>query len=449
MTCTNRILYVNVLGGPPFDYVINRLRAFGELYVLQPEVMSSEEEHRLRALVERIEFVPELPAGTDFQSLLMEHVRAIEATILLTFDEFYLRDVSEVAARIGLRGPGRGVVRSINKIEMYRTLDRFDLLRRSYVASSDLRTILTAAIPPPFVVKPSECAGSLGVFGVRTEADRRSLPERLAEAQRSVAQVVDMMPTNERLRGQAFLREEMLLGDAAAWFGEATPFADYVSVEGMVLDGRYHPLAITQNFPLLDPFIETVSVSPTTLPMRLQRKIVDRLRPCIESFGLGTCGTHTEIKLLKDEEFAVIETAGRFAGWCIIPQISSVFDIDPVGELVANLLDASRTFTLDLEQIFERQRGAAATINLLPVTENGESWKPVVFRRTPDFTSVIHGGSRATFTPYISPGETIQALSVYDGAWNSFGKVFIEARGMTELCEDVRNIRRGLRELVV
>ncbi len=444
----NKILYVNVIGGPPFDYVISRLRAFGEIYVLQPESMSSEEERQLRALVEHVDFVPDLPAGANFQAFLIEYARKINATVLFTFDEFYLRDVSEAAARLGLRGPGAGVSRSVNKVEIYRTLERFDLLKRRYTASPDIDVILSAPIPRPFVVKPSECAGSLGVFGVRTEADLSALPERLAQAQRSVERVVDTMPSNERLRGQAFIREGMLLGDAAAWFGAGTPFADYISVEGMVLNGRYHPLAITQNFPLLDPFIETVSLSPTTLPMALQRKIIDRLRPCIESFGLGTCGVHTEIKLLKDREFAVIETAARFAGWSILPQISSVFGIDPVSELLANLIDQSHTFQLEFEEIFERQTGAAATINLLPVTEMGQPWEPVVFRRIPDLTTAIESTSHAAFTPYIALGEMIEPLSVYNGAWNSFGKVYLEARDVNTLCDDIRSVRRHLRNLI-
>src|SRR5436190_20734477 len=118
----HRILYVNVIGGPPFEYVIGRLRAFGEIHVLQPEAMSGEEERQLRELVKDVQFVLELPPGTSFQSLLIDHARKIEATILVTFDEFYLRDVSEASAHLGLRGPGSNVGRSVNKVEIYRTL---------------------------------------------------------------------------------------------------------------------------------------------------------------------------------------------------------------------------------------------------------------------------------------------------------------------------------------
>jgi ATP-grasp domain len=444
----NRILYVNVIGGPPFDYVIDRLRTFGEIYVLQPEAMSAEEERQLRSLVDHVQFVSELPPAGNFQAVIIDYARRIGATLLFTFDEFYLRDVSEAAAKLGLRGPGPRVGCSVNKVEIYRRLERFDLLKRAYLAATDAESILTAQIPIPFVIKPSECAGSLGVFAVRTEAELRALPERLAQAERSVERVADTMASNERLRGQAFIREGMLIGDAGAWFGPGTPFADYISVEGMVLNGRYHPLAITQNFPLLDPFIETVSLSPTTLPMALQRKIIDRLRPCIESFELGTCGTHTEIKLLQDQEFAVIETAARFAGWSIVPQISSVFGIDPVGELIANLLDPTHTFELGFEDIYDRRAGAAATINLLPINDDGRPWERVVFRQAPDLASVIEPGSQAVFTPYITLGDPIEPLSVMDGAWNSFGKAYLTARDVSTLCEDIRSVRRRLRHLI-
>lgn len=444
----NNILYVNVIGGPPFEYVISRLQELGKIYVLQPEAMSNEEERQLRTLVENVIIVPRLQSGSSFQSLLMDFALKIEATILLTFDEFYLRDVSVVAEQIGLRGAGSKVFRSVNKVDMYQTLEQFDLLKRFYVSAPSIEQILSASIPTPFVVKPSECAGSLGVFAIRTNSEISLLPERLRQAEQSVKQVVNTMPSNESLTNQAFLCEEMLIGDANAWFGDETPFADYVSVEGMVLNGRYHPLAITQNLPLIDPFIETVSLTPTTLPMSLQLKIIDRLRPCIESFGLGTCGVHTEVKLLKNQEFAVIETAARFAGWCIIPQISSVFDIDPVRELVLNLLDGSHTFDLSFEQIFERKIGASATINLLPVSESGQSWEPVVFQHEPNLTSVINATSNAVFTPYISLGDIIEPISIFDGAWNSFGKIFIQARDVATLCVDICNIRSHLRDLI-
>ena len=71
----------------------------------------------------------------------------------------------------------------------------------------------------------------------------------------------------EDLIKQPYIKEKFLQGDAEYWFGTDSPYADYISLEGIVIDGVYHPVAITQNHPLVPEFTETVSMTPNDAPI--------------------------------------------------------------------------------------------------------------------------------------------------------------------------------------
>jgi hypothetical protein len=43
---------------------------------------------------------------------------------------------------------------------------------------------------------------------------------------------------------------------------------------------------------------ESVSIKPTTLPIRRQLATASKIKPCIESLGLNSCGVPIEIELL-------------------------------------------------------------------------------------------------------------------------------------------------------
>jgi biotin carboxylase len=444
-----RILYVNVLGGAPFQYVIPRLQALGEVHVVQPEPMTEAERQQLAALNCQVHFADDLAGQSSISDVLVDFGRRLEASCMITFDEFYLREVSEAAERLGLRGAGPNAWRSIDKVAMYENIERHGLLHRRYLASTDNAELCAASIPIPFVIKPAECAGSLGVFVVRTAEQEAALTDLLEAARASVREVVEKMPSKGYIAGRPFIREGLLVGDADAWFGSDSGYADYISVEAMVVGSRYHPIAITQNLPLLPPFIETVSLTPCTLSPELQLRIAGRIGPYIESLGLGTCGIHTEIKLLPGRrDVAIIESAARFPGWHIIPQIESVFGLSPIKELAAALLDADYHPSWSFEELLSRQTGGAATMNLLPVDPDGTPWGEVMLRREPDLSTVIGPTSRATFTPYVDLGGVIRNFSPLAGAWNSFGKIFVEANTVDGLHADVTRIRRDLRNLI-
>jgi hypothetical protein len=442
------IVYVNVLGGPPFQYVLPKLARLGDVTVVQPETMSQVEMDCLLTLTRNVIFYS-LKDGQSFVEFLIDLAQKRHARALVTFDEFYLEDVAQASGLLNLRGPGAHVISSIRKDLMYEVFKAHDLLGRDYMCSNRPADLWLNSIAPPYVVKPSRCAASLGIFLIRTAEENKDFMTKFDSAQTTVHRVCGTMAGKDGLLSQPFIKEKYLQGHAEHWFGSKTPYADYISLEGIIIEGVYHPVAITQNYPLVTEFTETVSMTPTALPFERQIEIADKIKPCIESLGLEYCGVHTEIKLLAEGNFAIIESAARFAGWSIIPQVEAVFGIDLVTTLVTSLLDPTATRPPNFDEIWRRRQGGAATVNLLPVSETGEPWgSPIPFNGLWNLSEMVDERSQLEFTAYVGMGETIHPFSPLDGGWNSFGKLFLQSPDPRKMEEDIVVIRKNIRTML-
>jgi ATP-grasp domain len=442
------ILYINVTGGPPFQHVLPKLAKLGNVTVVQPEAINKAELDLLTTLTRDVIFyAPE--CGQTFVGFLTDIAREKEAGALVTFDEFYLEDVAQASAFLGLKGPGPNVLRSIRKDRMYEYFKAHDLLQRDFIASTHPQELFENSIAAPYVIKPARCAGSLGVFCIRSAQNNSEFWPKMASAQSALHRICDTLAGKDDLKKQPFIKEKFLQGDAEFWFGPDSPYADYISLEGIVIDGVYHPVAITQNHPLVPEFTETVSMTPTTLPIQRQLAIASKIKPCIESLGLNYCGVHTEIKLLANGEIAVIESAARLAGWSIIPQVESVFGVDLVTTHAMSLLNPKAASVPSFEEIWRNRKGGAATINLLAVSETGEPWgSPIPYKGLAGLSDIERDGVQLEFTPYVAPGETILQFSPLDGAWNSFGKVYLQSPTPKRTEKAVFEIRRNLRTML-
>lgn len=444
------LIYVNVLGGPPFNYVLERLNKQGNVCVVQPEVIEATELEQLKQCASDLILSEEIPKDIDLVDFLVRLAKDKEAAAIITFDEFYLAEVSAACELLGLEGPGKNVERSLRKDIMYQYFDRFDLLKRPFISACDTAPLLTDNIEAPYLIKPSNCAGSLGISLFESAVvDAAALSSVIGKTRQSIEEVVGNMPHKSYLLDQPLIKEGMLTGDAEYWFGEDTPYADYISVEGLIVSGIYYPIAITQNLPMIYPFTETVSISPCTLEPALQRDIIQQIGSCLEAMELGTCGTHTEIKLMRDGQFAIIESAARYAGWCILPQIEKTFKIDMISLYVEALTTPAFTCELDLSANLDTIHCFSATLNLLPVDEKNQAWEQeLVFNRNPDFTKLINEHSTYTFTPYIAKGDKIPVLNPIKGAWNSYGKIFLTSKNEQSLLDDLNIIRSNIKQLI-
>jgi hypothetical protein len=137
-------------------------------------------------------------------------------------------------------------------------------------------------------------------------------------------------------------------------------------------------------------------------------------------------GVHTEIKLLANGEIAVIESA-RLAGWSIIPQVESVFGVNLVTTHAMSLLNPKAASVPSFGEIWRNRKGGRRH-HLLAVSKTGEPWgSPIPHKGLAGLSDVERDGVQREFTPYVAPGETILPFSPLDGAWNSFGKVYLQS----------------------
>ncbi|MGN7457006.1 ATP-grasp domain-containing protein [Paenibacillus pasadenensis] len=247
--------------------------------------------------------------------------------ILFGGAENIVLSVAKAAEQLGLRSAGvQGAVKARGKLEMRQAF------RAGGAPGPDFRPIygaddLAAAareLGYPLVLKPTYLACSIGV----TLLDGSRDP---AEVFREVQASLGSSEEDRLLYGGEclFLAESYMAGCAEDWYGELAPlYGDYVSVEGMMVDGVYHPAAITDKAPQHGEFTETAHLVPSALDAEAQRVIVEACRVANEALGLRTCPTHTEVKLLKGRRVGIIETAARFGGWNIVPQLRDVYGID-------------------------------------------------------------------------------------------------------------------------
>jgi biotin carboxylase len=224
-------------------------------------------------------------------------------------------------------------------------------------------------------------------------------------------------------------------------------YGDYLSVEGIVADGVYHPLCITGRLPVIPPFTEVASTAPCALPVSLQRRIEEVSRQAVDALGLGTCGTHTEIKLGRSGELTVIETGARFGGVMITKEIETVFGIDPIGMLARQLL--GKPVDYPGAMLVDGDR-AAASLAVIPTDAAGTPWR----------TRPRWQPQAVAWEEILSPGTTVESVRafeypvgdqvpVYDpsgGSRNWLGVFMVTAKDRETLRRDCTAVLNGLEE---
>ncbi|MBP2479311.1 biotin carboxylase [Crossiella equi] len=440
-----KILYLYVKGGAPLEHVFPRIAGVGELHVLalMPLPEAAREEWR-PACTDIVEWDTQV-RGEALVDLVARHAKDIGADAILTMSEFAVLLVSEVAQRLGLPGGGPGLVKARDKRLMREAwaeagvpIPRF----RRVDSEADLAAAMTE-LTPPLLLKPAWGAGSVAQLVLRT-------PEDVAPAWRQVALALELghqVGMNELYAPDTdrdLLVEEILPGSVRGWYDDDR-YGDYVSIEGIVADGVYHPLCITGKLPMVPPYTEVASTIPCALPEELQRRIEDISRAAVDSLGLGTCGTHTEIKLGPDGTAAVIEVGARFAGLLVVRQIEEVFGIDPIAMLVRELLGEPVDYPPAM--LIEGER-AAASLAVIPTDAAGTPWATTPHWRPSavDWGALLHEGTRIDqIKAFAMPeGEPVPRYDPSGGSRNWLGVFFLNARDAESLRADCNAVLNGL-----
>jgi biotin carboxylase len=444
-----RILLVSSPGGPPIDYVLPRVAARGEVYVLALKPLPQATEKLWRPYcAEVIPAHSERLEGDALTGLIAENASRIGADAICTFSEPVVIAVARAAGRLGLAGAGPNVARSRDKRLMRAIWEAADVpIPRFRPVSSEagLRKAFRE-LTPPLLLKSAWGAGSVGQLIIDREEHIASAwsqtRQTVAEADRT-----GVLPFAEPGALGDFLVEEIIPGTTRSWWEPGSGYGDYLSVEGIVVDGVYHPICITSRLPTIPPFTEVCNVAPCVLPAQLQRRVESVARAAVDALGLETCGTHTEIKLMDGGELAVIESAARFGGAMVTAQIEHVFGYDLVGMFTDALLGLPPR--LPERMLTDRDgRGASATLSLIATDAAGNPWSRELDwdENLVDWDSIVTPGTKveAVRSVTIPNGTPMPRYDLSAGVTALGGILFLCAADAQTLVRDSHAVLNSL-----
>ncbi|AJE82335.1 putative L-amino acid ligase [Streptomyces albus] len=379
----SKVLLVHAKGGPPLGYVLNRAAARAEVHLLALSALPSSVAESAGSLCASV-VTPGEAERSDLVSLIVSRARAVGAEAVLTCSEYAVVAVAEACEELGLAGPGAASALARDKRMMRRTWRQHGLPQpefRPVATEADLLEA-AAALSFPMLLKAAWSAGSTAHQIIREPHEVAAAWQRSRQVMAESAQL-GFAELHVAEANAHFVVEEIVTGTASAWF-EEPGWGDYVSVEGVVADGVFHPVCLSGRMPTVEPFTERAGITPALLPEEAQARVVDLARRAVDALGLDNCGTHTEIKLGADGRMWLIETAARFGGAMTVPQIEEVFGLDLIGMLVDQLL--GRPVDWPAEALTpEHARGAAGSLVVLAVDGSGAAWPD---RRSWDFPVV-------------------------------------------------------------
>lgn len=440
-----KILYLYVKGGPPLEHTFPRIAGRAELHVLALMPLPDTAVDQWRPVCASITEAFDAPRGKELVEFVAEHATAIGAEAVITLSEFAVLLVAHVAERLGQRGASANVVRARDKRLMRETwraagvpIPRF----RRVESEEDLRDGVTS-LTPPVLLKPAWGAGSVAQLVLNDPSEVPDAWHEVGEALRLGGEV-GMNELYQSGTDADLLVEEIFTGTTEGWYS-APGYGDYVSVEGIVANGVYRPLCITARLPVIPPFTEVGSTAPCVLPEPLQRKIEDVSRQAVDALELGTCGTHTEIKLGADGSVTVIETGARFGGVMITREIEEVFGIDPIAMLADELLGRDVSYPARMHVSADR---AAASVAVIPTDAAGNPWHTTPLWRPDlvDWSAILSPGSAIEQVPAFSMpvGEPVPAYDTSGGSRNWLGLFVVTANDAETLRRDCVAVLDGL-----
>lgn len=241
-----------------------------------------------------------VPPRLDVSTLLLDNEAAADAAArtisavaprqVVAFTEFHLTLAAAIRERLGIEGTPFEVEERIRDKEKTRRCLATHGLTAVRFATTSLRDLEQTAseFDPPFVIKPLDLTGSVGVHAVRTRDEVARFHERF----------VDVVAESRRAR--RFLIESFVAGD------------EY-SVEGICAGGEFHLLAVTLKY--TDGF-PTFAEIGHRLPAN-ERVDTTACRAYLQSvtraLGIVTAPIHAEVKI-EGSAIDLIEIHTRFGG---------------------------------------------------------------------------------------------------------------------------------------
>ncbi|WP_327403460.1 ATP-grasp domain-containing protein [Streptomyces sp. NBC_01288] len=443
------VLLVYARGGPPPSEAVPKVAATAgrrvHLLLLDPLPATATD-----AVMPCCDSVTDLtgtrPEPRQLIDTIVELARFTAAEAVLTFSEFALLAVAEACERLGLRGPGPGALQARSKRLMRRTWEAAGLPvpRFRWVDSlADLERAW-AALAPPVLLKSAWGAGSIGQVILEEAAQLPGAWEHMRGAL-SAARARGMSELKAREADFELIAEELIPATTESWY-DRPGYGDYLSVEGMVVDGVYHPVCVTGRLPTVADFTELGNMAPCVLPEELQHEVAEVSRRAVDALGLATCGTHTELKLMADRRLCLLETAARFGGLLLTQQIEAIHGVDLVAALTRAHLGQDPGLPDGL--LTGRGRCAAGSVNVLATDSRGRPWttRPVFTPETVDWDRLLSPGSRIRVAPdfTVPSGTRLHGYRPGHGSLNLAGVLLLTAPTPEVLLRDAGAVLDGL-----
>ena len=256
-------------------------------------VTDSPEARRARPVLETLGPTVDIRSAAD---AVVAH-RSFPFDGVVTYSERLVRLTAEITASLGLRGHSVHAARLLTDkpAQRRRLADAgVSTLRFLRIDAVEQWRDAVAVVGLPAVVKPAVGEGSRNTFLIEDEEQGAALVRHLLDGAADSAEPV-------------LIVEEYLVGT------EHHPFADYVSVETAVSDGRIDNFMVSGKFPLMPPFRELGAFWPTHLPDVERKAVEDVVTAALTALGAGTGIVHSEVKMTADGP-QIIEINGRLGG---------------------------------------------------------------------------------------------------------------------------------------
>ncbi|MFH8386255.1 ATP-grasp domain-containing protein [Kitasatospora sp. NPDC018058] len=249
--------------------------------------------------------------------------------LVLSFTEYAQEVCARIATDLGLPSVSpSAAARARDKAAMRRLLADTPYAWRYAAGTADEVAAAVRDEPDgvPWVVKPADGAGSIGVSALRSHAE-------LARWQAEVAAAGAHGTADEGPGTSRYIAEHMADGPE-------------FSVEAVSAAGRHTVLAITAKQTTGSPgFVETGHMVPAPLPESDAERLREAVRCVLDRLEIRYGASHTELRLDPVHGPVVIETHTRVGGDCIPELVELATGQDQYEHAVAALLGTAPVLT--------------------------------------------------------------------------------------------------------
>ena len=273
--------------------------------------------------------------------------RSFDAVVAIGDRPAYLAALIAELLRVPFHPPAAAAA-AINKFAARECFRKAGLPMPTYsrVALDEDAEVAASGVLYPCVLKPLGLSASRGV--IRANSPQEFVPafERIRNLLKSpdVARLSD--PASDHIHVETFL-----------------PGREF-ALEGLVTDGRLHVLALFDKPDPLDGpyFEETIYVSPSREPLRVQQAIIQAAQLAVTALGLHCGPVHAEMRVDGDRVW-MLEVAPRpIGGLCSKALVFE--DGAPLEELIVR-------HALGQDVSCVRRRDGAAGVMMIPVPRAG------------------------------------------------------------------------------